>query len=155
LPREITVSLKWAAQTQAVLAVISPPWASRLGRATLAACGDYGPPMGDVIRGLRQALVMLLLSSVVALVVAGLWFALQGGEFRPKVAITLLVIAGLISLTGGTALSRAVTNDARAFLGMGPDLEAPDTGDGLTGLGVFLFVSVPLFIAGGALFGSR
>jgi hypothetical protein len=111
--------------------------------------------MGDVIRGLRQALVMLLLSSVVALVVAGLWFALQGGEFRPKVAITLLVIAGLISLTGGTALSRAVTNDARAFLGMGPDLEEPDTGDGLTGLGFFLFVSLPLFIAGGALFGSR
>ena len=44
---------------------------------------------------------MLLLSSVVALVVAALWFALQGGEFRPKVAITLLVIAGLISLPAG------------------------------------------------------
>jgi hypothetical protein len=38
--------------------------------------------------------------------------------------------------------------------GMGPDREEPYTGEGLTGLGVFLFVSLPLFIAGGVLFGS-
>ncbi len=110
--------------------------------------------MNDVVRGLRQALVMLFVSAVVALVVAALWFALQGGGFRPKVAIALMVIAGLLALTGGTALSRAASNEERAFLGLGPDREEPDSGEGLTGLGVFLFVSLPLFVVGGVLFGS-
>ncbi len=97
---------------------------------------------------------MLLFSAVVALVVAGLWFLLHGGGLRSKVGIAVMVIAGLISLTGGTAFFRAADNDERAFLGMGPDREEPDTGEGLTGLGVLLFVSLPLFIAGGVLFGS-
>jgi high-affinity Fe2+/Pb2+ permease len=110
--------------------------------------------MGDVVRGLRQAFVMLLVSVVVALVVAGLWFALGGEGFRPKIGIVLLVIAALVSLTGGTAFSRAGDNDARAFLGMGADREEPYTGEGLTGLGVFLLVSLPLFVAGGVLFGA-
>jgi high-affinity Fe2+/Pb2+ permease len=110
--------------------------------------------MGDVVRGLRQALVMLLVSVVAALVVAGLWFALGGGAFRPKIGLVLLVIAALVSLTGGTAFSRAVDNDARAFLGMGADREEAYTGQGLTGLGVFLFVSLPLFVVGGVLFGA-
>ena len=119
----------------------------------LATCGHYGCSMGDVVRGLRQALVMLLFSAVVALVVAGLWFALHGGGLRSKVGIAVMVIAGLISLTGGAAF-RAADNDERAFLGMGPDREEPYTGEGLTGLGVFLFVSLPLFIVGGVLFGG-
>jgi hypothetical protein len=110
--------------------------------------------MGDVVRGLRQALVMLFCSAVVALVVAGLWFALRGGGLRSKVAIAVMVIAALISLTGGTAFTRAADNDERAFFGLGPDREEPYTGEGLTGMGVFLFVSLPLFIAGGVLFGS-
>jgi hypothetical protein len=109
--------------------------------------------MGDIVRGLWQALIMLLCSAVAALVVAGLWLALQGG-FRSKVGIASIVIAGLISLTGGTALSRAADCEERALLGMGADRDEPDTGEGLTGLGVFLFVSLPLFIAGGVLYGS-
>jgi hypothetical protein len=109
--------------------------------------------MGDIVRGLWQALIMLLCSAVAALVVVGLWLALQGG-FRSKVGIASIVIAGLISLTGGTALSRAADCEERALLGMGPDRDEPDTGEGLTGLGVFLFVSLPLFIAGGVLYGS-
>jgi len=43
----------------------------------------YGRRMGDVVRGLRQALV-LRFSAVAALVAAGLWWALQGGGFRSK-----------------------------------------------------------------------
>ncbi len=96
---------------------------------------------------------MLLTSAAVALAAGAVWFALQGGGFRSKVALAAMVLAGLVSLTGGTALSRAVTNEERAFLGMGPDRDEPDTGEGLTGLGVFLFVSLPLFIAGAALLG--
>ena len=110
--------------------------------------------MTTVVRGLRQALVMVTGSVLLALVVAGVWSAVQGGAFRSTFAITLMVIAGLISLTGGTAFFKAADNDERAFLGMGPDREEPYTGEGLTGLGVFLFVSLPLFIAGSVLFGS-
>ena len=109
--------------------------------------------MGDVVRGLRQALVMLIFSAAAGLVAAGLWSAVQGGGFRAKAGIALMAIAGLISLTGGTALSGAATLETRAFLGMGPDVEEPATGGGLTALGVFLFVSRPLFIVGGLLFG--
>ncbi len=109
--------------------------------------------MGDVVRGLRQALVMLIFSAAAALVAAGLWSTVQGGGFRSKAGIALMAIAGLISLTGGTAFSRAATLETRAFLGMGPDFEEPATGEGLTALGVFLFVSLPLFIVGGLLLG--
>jgi hypothetical protein len=110
--------------------------------------------MGDRVRGLRQALVMLIFSAVAALVVAGLWWALQGGGFRSTVGIVLMVIASLISLTGGTAFSRAADYEGRAFLGMGADRDEPYTGEGLTGLGIFLFVSLPLFITGSVLYGS-
>ena len=116
--------------------------------------GPYGLGMGDIVRGLLQALVMLLFSAVAALVVAGLWWALRGGGFGSKIGIVSMVIASLISLTGGTAFTRAADYEERAFLGMGVDREEPDTGEGLTGLGIFLFVSLPLFIAGGALYGS-
>jgi hypothetical protein len=110
--------------------------------------------MSDLVRGLRRALVMLLCSALAALVVAGMWWALLGGGFRSKVGIASMVIAGLISVTGGTAFSRAADYEERAFLGMGADREEPDTGEGLTGLGIFLFVSLPLFITGGVLYGS-
>jgi len=109
--------------------------------------------VNDVVRGLRRALVVLVSSAVVALAVAGLWATLQGGGFRVRFAVTLMVIAGLLSLTGGTAFSRAATNDERAFLAWGPEPEEPDTGPGLTGLGLFLFVSLPLFVAGSVLYG--
>ena len=98
--------------------------------------------------------MMLLFSAVAALLVAGLWWALQGDGVRSMVGIASMVIAGLISLTGGTAFSRAADYEERAFLGMGPDRDEPDTGEGLTGLGIFLFVSLPLFLAGGVLYGS-
>jgi hypothetical protein len=108
----------------------------------------------QVAPGLRQALAMLLTSAVVAVAAAAVWLLLQGGGFRVKVAVAALVIAGLLSVSGSTVLSRPVTNDARAFLGWGPDREEPVSGDALTGLGVFLFVSLPLAVAGLVLLGA-
>jgi hypothetical protein len=65
-----------------------------------------------------------------------------------------MVIGGVLSLGGSSVFSRAETNDVRAFLGQGPDRDEPGTGESLTGVGVFLFVSLPLFAAGLLLYGS-
>lgn len=72
----------------------------------------YGAPV-HVVRGLRQALLMVAGSAVVALAGAGLWTGWQGGDFRE-----------------------------------------PATGGALTAVGIFLFVSVPLFLVGALLYGS-
>ena len=109
--------------------------------------------MRDVVRGLRQALLWLVSSAAVALVVAGVWFAVHGGGFRPKVGVALVAIALFLSLTGGTVLSRAATVEMRALYGMGSDIERPASGDGLTTLGVFAFVALPLLVVGGLLLG--
>ena len=78
----------------------------------------------------------------------------RAGGFRAKFAIVLLVVAGLLALTGGNAFSRSGTLEINALMGTGPDHEDPSTGTGLTGVGIFLFVSLPLFVIGGLLYGS-
>ena len=105
-------------------------------------------------RGIRQAVVLLALATAVSLGAAGLWWWLGGGGLRQSFAVILMVLGGLLALVGGNALSRASTSDTHAFLGWGPDREDPDSGDGLTAIGVFLFVSLPLFAAGLALYGT-
>ena len=80
--------------------------------------------------------------------------AVQGREFRTELAIAAMVVHSLAGLTGGTAFTRAADNDTQAFLGWGPDREEPDTDPGLTGIGVFLFVSLPLFLGDLALLSS-
>jgi hypothetical protein len=107
-----------------------------------------------VIRGLRQALVMVIASVAGALAAAGLWTGVQGSGFRVPFAVGLMAIGGVLSLGGSSVFTRAETNDVRAFLGQGPDREEPGTGENLTGVGVFLFVSLPLFVAGLLLYGS-
>lgn len=99
-------------------------------------------------RGLRQALVMLLAGAAVALAAGAVWSGLGDTEFRRAAGISLMVVGGALALTGGSVLSRASTLDARAFLGRGPDREDPASGDGLTAVGVFLLVSLPLLVAG-------
>lgn len=71
---------------------------------------------------------MLNYSAAAALAAAGLWSTVQGGGCRSEAGIALMAIAGLISLTSGTAFSRAATLETRVFLGMGPDFEEPATG---------------------------
>jgi hypothetical protein len=107
-----------------------------------------------VTRGLRQAVLLICASAVIAVAVAGLWWALQDGGFRVKVAVALLVVAGLIALTGGNALNRSGTAESRVLLGTGPDHEDPTAGGALTNVGIFLFVSLPLFVVGGLLYGT-
>jgi hypothetical protein len=71
-----------------------------------------------------------------------------------KVAIALLVIAGLLAISGGNALNRTGIAETRVLLGSGPDHEDPTSGGALTNVGIFLFVAVPLFVAGGLLYGT-
>ena len=97
---------------------------------------------------------MLVASVAGAAVAAGVWAGVDDGGFRVPFAVALMVVGGVLSLGGSSVFSRAETNDVRAFFGQGPDREEPSTGEGLTAVGVFLFVSLPLFVAGLVLFGS-
>ncbi|MGY1779244.1 hypothetical protein [Geodermatophilus sp. SYSU D01036] len=105
--------------------------------------------MGVVLRGLRQALVMVLLAAAVALAVAALWTLLGDGSFLQGFALVLLVLAGLVGLTSGAVFTRAHDHEH----GRRPDLDDHGSPGGvLTGVGVFLLVSLPLFAAGAVLF---
>jgi hypothetical protein len=105
-------------------------------------------------RGLQQALVWLVLTTLFALVTAGVWSVTTGDGFRVAFAVCLMAIGALLAFTGGNAISRAGSMETFAFLGMGPENDDPAAGEGLTGLGMFLFVSVPLVVAGGLLYGT-
>src|SRR5688572_1477007 len=112
------------------------------------------PPRMHVLRGLKQALLMLVLAVALALAGAGLWAAANGDGFRVPFAISLVVLGVLLCLTGGTVVARAESNDVFAFLGRGPDREVTGQGESLAPMGVFLFVSLPLLIAGLVLYGT-
>ncbi len=105
--------------------------------------------MDVVVRGLRQALVTLLATAAAALAVAGLVSAAQGSGFLRTSAVTLMVAAGLVSLGSGAVFTR-MHDYERGRLPTVDDHGSP--GGVLTGLGVFLFVSLPLFVAGAVLF---
>ena len=102
-----------------------------------------------MVRGLPQALLVVVGAAVAGLAIAGLWSALGGGDFRPKAGSVLLALGTLFNISSGATFSRSAAFEA----GRRPDRDDIGTG-GLTGLGVFLFVGLPLFLAGGALFGS-
>ena len=97
---------------------------------------------------------MLAAAAVLAVLAAGLWTAVTGDGFRVALAVALMLLGGLLALTGSNAISRAGSMDAFAFLGRGPEHADPGTVEGLTSLGIFLFVSLPLVVAGGALYGN-
>ncbi|MCW2680303.1 MAG: hypothetical protein JWM62_1704 [Frankiales bacterium] len=93
---------------------------------------------------------MLLVCALASALLACLWW-LVSGEFLRRYGLVLMLLGTLVAITGGTELSRATTSDARAVLGAGPDREAPGSGRHLTAVGVFLFVALPLVVAGGLL----
>ncbi|MGY1795254.1 hypothetical protein ACI796_14855 [Geodermatophilus sp. SYSU D00525] len=101
-----------------------------------------------VVRGLVQALVLLVAGTAVACTVAGVWAAVADGDLRSRLGVALLVVAGLVALVGGSLLARAGTSDVRAFLGLAPETGQAEPGGSLGPVGVFLFVCVPLAVAG-------
>ena len=70
-----------------------------------------------VVRGLRQALLMLIVAVALALAGAGAWAAVNGDGFRVPFALALMAVGVLLCLTGGTVVARAESNDVFAFLG--------------------------------------
>jgi hypothetical protein len=105
-------------------------------------------------RGLRQAAVLLGASAVGSAAAAGLWTLFADGSYRVAFAVALMAVGALLMLSGGTAFSRAGTMDTFAFLGMGPENDEHESGAGLTNVGIFLFVALPLLVAGGLLYGT-
>jgi hypothetical protein len=97
---------------------------------------------------------MIAGSAAVAFAVAVLGLVVWDGDLRAVFGITLMIIAALLAMTGGNALSRAVGADGRAMMGLAPENEAPYSGAALAPVGVFLFVCVPLFVIGGLLYGT-
>ena len=101
-----------------------------------------------VVRGLRQALVLIGGCLLVAAVAAGLWVLATDGGFGRAFGVAVIVLAFVVGTAGGTSLSLAAGAEERAFLGLGPERSSADGGTGLAPLGVALFVGLPLFLLG-------
>jgi hypothetical protein len=106
-------------------------------------------------RAVGQGAVMLGASAAGAAVGAAVWTAISGGGYRVALAVAFMVAAALVGLSGTGMNSRSGTRDLWAFLGTGPDVAEEGVGEGLTSFGVFLVVSLPLFVLGLVLFGRR
>jgi hypothetical protein len=103
--------------------------------------------------GLRQAVVFLVAGGAGAAAAAGVWTAFDGGSFRVAFAVALMIMGAVLAISGGSAISRTGSRDAFAFLGLGPENTEAASSSALTNLGIFLFVSLPLLVAGLLLFG--
>ncbi|WP_406069881.1 hypothetical protein [Micromonospora sp. NBC_01638] len=101
-----------------------------------------------VLKGLREALVLLVIALVVVAVAAGVWVAVSGGEFATRLGIALVVVGALLGVTGDLTLSRVGMLGARATFGLAPEQETGGGGRVLTGVGIFLFVGLPLVVVG-------
>jgi hypothetical protein len=104
--------------------------------------------MATVIRGLREALVLFLVAAVTIAVAVGIWVAVDGGDFVHRLGVAFMVVGAVIGMTGDLTLSRIGMLDARSAFGLAPEREDGGGGRVLTGVGIFLFVSVPLIIVG-------
>jgi hypothetical protein len=97
---------------------------------------------------------MLAAAGGAAAALAALWLLVADGGFRTTFAFILMLIGGVLSVTGSNILSRSGGAEERAMMGLAPENEDPDSGSALAPVGVFLFVSVPLFVVGGLLYGT-
>ncbi|MEU2610055.1 hypothetical protein ABZ570_00465 [Micromonospora sp. NPDC007271] len=101
-----------------------------------------------VLKGLREALVLLVIALVAVAVAAGVWVAVSGGDFVARFGISLIVVGALLGVTGDLTLSRVGMLGARATFGLAPERETGGGGRVLTGVGIFLFVGLPLVVVG-------
>ncbi|MEV4695149.1 hypothetical protein AB0K27_29030 [Micromonospora echinospora] len=107
--------------------------------------------MSTVVRGLREALVLFLIAAVVIAVAVGIWVAVGGGNFVHRLGVAFMLVGAVIGMTGDLTLSRIGMLPARSAFGLAPEREDGDGGRVLTGVGIFLFVSVPLIVVGALL----
>lgn len=101
-----------------------------------------------VLKGLREALVLLVIALVVVAIAAGVWVAISGGAFVTRFGIALVVVGALLGVTGDLTLSRVGMLGARSVFGLAPERETGAGGRVLTGVGIFLFVGLPLVVLG-------
>ncbi|MEH0843931.1 hypothetical protein V6U81_16225 [Micromonospora sp. CPCC 205711] len=101
-----------------------------------------------VVKGLREALVLFVVAGLVALLGAVAWHSARGGDLVQRLGFTLMIVGALLGVTGDLTLSRIGTMESRAMFGHAPEQEGAGGGRVLTGVGIFLFVSVPLIALG-------
>ncbi|MBM0256248.1 hypothetical protein [Micromonospora sp. 4G55] len=101
-----------------------------------------------VVKGLGEALVLFVIAVAVAAVGVGIWVAVSGGDFLHRLGIALVVVGLLLAVTGDLTLSRIGMLGARSTFGLAPEREDAGGGRVLTGIGISLFVSVPLVVVG-------
>ncbi|SCG67874.1 hypothetical protein [Micromonospora inositola] len=101
-----------------------------------------------VLKGLREALVLFAIAVVLIAAGVGVWVAVSGGEFTHRLGVGFLVVGALLGMTGDLTLSRIETMPARSVFGLAPEREGAGGGRVLTGVGIFLFVAVPLIAVG-------
>ncbi|MEH1165924.1 hypothetical protein V6V47_11120 [Micromonospora sp. CPCC 205539] len=104
-----------------------------------------------VVRGLREALMLFVIAAVVVAVAAGVWVAVAGGDYVVRLGMALMVVGALLGVTGDLTLSRIGMMGPRATFGVAPEREEAGGGRVLTGVGIFLFVGLPLIVVGALL----
>jgi hypothetical protein len=110
--------------------------------------GDGMESAMTVLRGLWEAAVLLVIALVVVAVAAGVWVAVSGGDFVDRLGVALIAVGALLGVTNDLTLSRIGMLDARSAFGLPPEQDSAGGGRVLTGVGVFLFVGLPLVVAG-------
>ncbi|WP_433549781.1 hypothetical protein ACQP08_17280 [Micromonospora zamorensis] len=101
-----------------------------------------------VVRGLREALLLLVIAVAVVAFAAGVWVWVAGGEYTVRLGMGLMVVGALLGVTGDLTLSRIGMMRARATFGNAPERETARDGRVLGGVGIFLFVGLPLILLG-------
>ncbi|WP_431936429.1 hypothetical protein [Micromonospora sp. RP3T] len=104
--------------------------------------------MSTVVQGLREALVLFVIAVVAITVAVGVWVTVSGGDFVHRVGVAFMLVGAVIGMTGDLTLSRIGMLPARSTFGLAPEREDGGGGRVLTGVGIFLFVSVPLIVVG-------
>ncbi|MEW2445737.1 hypothetical protein [Micromonospora marina] len=107
--------------------------------------------MSTVVRGLREALVLFLIAAVTIAAAVGIWVAVGGGDFTHRLGVAFMIVGAVIGMTGDLTLSRIGMLPARSAFGLAPERADGGGGRVLTGVGIFLFVSVPLIVVGALL----